>query len=84
MNGICILVPQANSSDGGFAKLAPLLRTVLFLFYFIFYCPGCGSCGTATIFFLVCNGCFLVGVEERNNREKKTKIFLSEQIPMMS
>ena len=37
MNGICILVPQANISDGGFAKLAPLRRTVIFLFYFILY-----------------------------------------------
>ena len=56
MNGICFLVPQANLSDGGFAKLVPVPRTILFLFYLI-YDTGCGSCGTASILFLVCNGC---------------------------
>ena len=84
MNGICILVPQANFSDGGIAKLAPLPHTIFLIFIFVlFYWPGYGSCGTATIFFLVRNGCFWYGVEESNNR-KKAKIFLSEQITMMT
>ena len=37
MNGICILVPQANLSDGGFAKLAPLPHPFFYLFIFFFY-----------------------------------------------
>ena len=38
MNGICILVPQANFSDGGFAKLAPLPPLhFVFYFYLIFF-----------------------------------------------
>ena len=38
MNGSCILVPQANFSDGGFAKLDLLPRTIfLYLFYFIYF-----------------------------------------------
>ena len=42
MNGICILVPQANFSDGGFAKLAPLPRTFFFFFFFFFLCSFTG------------------------------------------
>ena len=38
MNGICILVRQAKSSDGGFAKLAPLPCTVFILCFFFFFC----------------------------------------------
>ena len=34
MNGNCILVPQANFSDEGFAKLSPLPRTIFILLYF--------------------------------------------------
>ena len=37
MNGICILVPQANFSDGGFAKLATFPAPFLFLFLFYFF-----------------------------------------------
>ena len=44
MNGICILVPQANITDGGFAKLAPLpcsfffiIFTLIFIYLFIYY-----------------------------------------------
>ena len=37
MSRMCILVPQANFSDGGFAKLAHLARTIFFLFYFILF-----------------------------------------------
>ena len=36
MNGICILVPQENFSDGGFAKLTPFPRTILFFIFFLF------------------------------------------------
>ena len=34
MNGICILVPQANFSDGGFAKLDTFPAPFIFLFFF--------------------------------------------------
>ena len=50
MNGICILVLQANFSDGGFAKLAPLPHTIFFIFILFFDWPGCGSYGTAYYF----------------------------------
>ena len=56
MNGICILVLQANFSDGGFAKLAPLPHTILY-FYFIFTDRVVGLVGLLTIFSLVSNGC---------------------------
>ena len=37
MNGICILVHQANFSEGAFAKLVPL-PTPFFFFFFFFFC----------------------------------------------
>ena len=58
MNGICVLVPQANFSDGGFAKLGPLPRSMFFfnfnfILFIFFLWPGCGTFGTA----IVCNWC---------------------------
>ena len=47
MNGICILVHQANFSEGGFAKLVPLPPSFFFFFFFFFW-PGWG---TFTCFF---------------------------------
>ena len=44
MNGICILVHQANFSEGGFAKLVPLPTPFFFLFVlFYFFCSGLGD-----------------------------------------
>ena len=88
MNGICILVPQANFADGGFAKFAPLPRSIFFifiLFFFIFiffFWPGCGTIGTAVILLFVC--CVLGRGQRKGIIEKKANEFLSEQITMMS
>ena len=57
MNWICILVLQANFSDGGFAKLAPLPHTIFFIFILFFTDRVVGLVGLLTIFSLVSNGC---------------------------
>ena len=40
MSRMCILVPQANFSDGGFAKLAHLARTIFFFYFILFVLYG--------------------------------------------
>ena len=35
VNGICILVHQANFSEGGFAKLVPIPTPFFFFFFFL-------------------------------------------------
>ena len=51
MNGICILVHQANFSEGVFAKLVPLPTPVFVFFCLVLFLVGLGTFTCFLFFF---------------------------------